>query len=282
MLHGLCRLIRFLSRGGIGLDVSQMAALVKTEVSKGVAWVKMCRTEALNAIDVETARQLYEALRACAKDSGVRVVVLIGEGRIFCPGGDVKAMHAAADKGLFLRDLTKSIHLAVLEIRRMKKPVIAAIHGAAAGAGLGIALSCDLIVAEERTKLNTAFINLGAAPGCGTFFLVNAVGEKRAKELLMFNKTLTAEEARDLGMVVAITKIGELRKEAERLALELAAGPGLALASAKELVNRAMATTLETQLELESLALSHSGESADFKEGVQAFVEKRKPTFQGK
>jgi len=258
-----------------------MEERVKFRMEKGVAWVTLNRPESLNAIDIESARQLYETLRRCARDTGVRVVVLHGEGRAFCAGGDVKAMHMAADKSLFLRDLTKGIHRAVMEIRGMDKPVIAAVHGAAAGAGLAIALGCDLILAEERTRFNTAFLNIGAAPGCGVYFLTNMVGEKKAKELLLLNKTLSAKEAADWGIVNRVVPIGEIQAEAGKMALDLACGPALALGRAKQLVNRSIENSLEAQLEMESQALASSGDTLDFEEGVKAFAEKRKPQFQG-
>lgn len=258
-----------------------MPELVDVNVENGVAWVAINRPERLNAIDLETARELYEALRDCARDANVRVVVLHGEGRAFCAGGDVKAMIEAGDRSLFLRDLTKGIHRGVMEIRTMKKPVIGAVHGAATGAGLSIALACDLVYAEEGARFNTAFLNIGAAPGCGVYFLSRVVGEKRAKELILLNRTIDAKEAAELDLINRVVASGQLEKEVSKVALELACGPTKALAKAKELVNRSLESSLESQLEMESLALASSGETEDFKEGIRAFAEKRKPTFHG-
>jgi 2-(1,2-epoxy-1,2-dihydrophenyl)acetyl-CoA isomerase len=144
-----------------------------------IAYITLSRPERLNSFDIKLGSELYDALKKITKDDSIRAVVIKGTGKGFCGGGDVKEMYNAENKTEFLRKLTKVIHKCVIEMRTMEKPVIAEVNGAAFGAGLSIALACDIIIASKEAKFGTAFIGIGLAPGCGTQFFTKLVGYQR-------------------------------------------------------------------------------------------------------
>ena len=246
-----------------------------------IAYITLNRPDRLNSFDVKLGEELYTVLRHVAGDPEVRVVVLQGTGKGFCGGGDVKEMHAAKDKSRFLRDLTRAIHRCVIEIRAMEKPVIAAVNGAAFGAGLSLALACDMIVAVKDAKMGTAFIGIGLAPGCGTQFFTGIVGYQRACEYILTAKAFSAEEGHRLGIVNTVVEPGHLAEAVETLAASFRTLPPIAVGKAKMLINKSMENDMITHLELESKTAAWSAGTKDFQEGVAAFVEKRKPVFTG-
>jgi 2-(1,2-epoxy-1,2-dihydrophenyl)acetyl-CoA isomerase len=227
---------------------------------------------------MKLGHELYEALQDVAKNNAVRAVVIKGTGKGFCGGGDVKEMHAAADKSRFLRDLTRAIHRCVIEMRTMEKPVIAAVNGAAFGAGLSLALACDIIIAVKDAKMSTAFIGIGLAPGCGTQFVTKLIGYQRACEYILTSKTFIAEEAYQLGMINKVVDADKLDAVVEDVVSAFRMLPPIAVGKAKMLINK----SLDNDLELESKTAAWSASTEDFTEGVTAFVEKRKPAFKGK
>jgi 2-(1,2-epoxy-1,2-dihydrophenyl)acetyl-CoA isomerase len=251
-------------------------------VGDAVATITLNRPDRLNSFDMKLGHELYEVLQEAAKNQDVRVVVIKGTGKGFCGGGDVKEMHAAADKTRFLRDLTRAIHRCVIEIRAMEKPVIAAVNGAAFGAGLSLALACDIIIAVKDAKLSTAFIGIGLAPGCGTQFFTQVVGYQRACEYILTSKTFTAEEAAQLGLINKVVEPGDLDSTVEELTSLFQTLPPLAVGKAKMLINKSMENDMISHLELESKTAAWSAGTQDFNEGVTAFVEKRRPLFKGK
>jgi 2-(1,2-epoxy-1,2-dihydrophenyl)acetyl-CoA isomerase len=251
-------------------------------VKDAVATITLNRPDRLNSFDIKLGHELYEVLQEAAKNQDVRVVVIKGTGKGFCSGGDVKEMHAAADKSRFLRDLTRAIHRCVIEIRTMEKPVIAEVNGAAFGAGLSLALACDIIIAVKEAKLNTAFISIGLAPGCGTQFFTQVVGYQRACEYILSSKTFTAEEAHQLGLINKVVEPEHLDSTVEELVSLFRTLPPLAVGKAKMLINKSMENDMISHLELESKTAAWSAGTQDFNEGVNAFVEKRKPLFKGK
>ena len=247
-----------------------------------IAYITLNRPERLNSFDMKLGEELYQVLQDISKDKDVRAVVIKGTGMGFCGGGDVKEMHVAEDKSKFLRELTKAIHRCVIEMRTMEKPVIAAVNGYAFGAGLSLALACDIIIAVKDAKLGTAFISIGLAPGCGTQFFTKLVGYQKACEYILTSKTFTAEKAKELGLVNKVVSSKELDDVVEGYASKFRKLPPIAVGKAKMLINKSMENDMITHLELESKTAALSAGTEDFKEGVTAFVEKRKPVFNGK
>ena len=247
-----------------------------------VAYITLNRPERLNSFDMRLGQELYDVLHKISNKKEIRAVVIKGSGKGFCGGGDVKEMYDSKNKSKFLRDLTKAIHKCVIEIRSMEKPVIAAVNGYAFGAGLSLALACDIIISVKDTKLSTAFIGIGLAPGCGTQLITRLIGYQRACEYILTSKTFTPEKAEELGIVNKVVDSKELDDAVEEFADKFRKLAPIAVGKAKMLINESMENDMITHLELESKTASESASSDDFKEGVAAFVEKRKANFKGK
>ena len=253
-----------------------------SSVKDNIAYIKLNRPERLNSFDLKLGEELYNELRNISEKKEIRAVIIKGSGKGFCGGGDVKEMHQANNKSQFLRDLTRAIHKCVIEIRTMEKPVIAAINGSAFGAGLSLALACDILIAVKGVKMGTAFIGIGLAPGCGTQFFTQIVGYQKACEYILTSKTFTVEEAEKLGLVNITVEKDELDKTIEEFASKFRKLPPIAVGKAKMLINKSLTNDMITHLELESVTAAYSAGTDDFKEGVTAFTEKRKPLFKGK
>jgi len=252
-------------------------------VKNSVAYITLNRPERLNSFDMQLGRELYIILKKISKDNSIIAVVIKGTGKGFCGGGDVKEMHIAKDKSKFLRELTKdSIHKCVIQIREMEKPVIAAVNGAAFGAGLSLALACDIIISIKEAKFGTAFIGIGLAPGCGTQFFTKITGYQKACEYILTSKVFSAKKAEELGIVNKIVDHKDLDKTVEEFADRFRQLPPIAVGKAKMLINKSFENNMIEHLELESKTAAFSAGTLDFKEGVSAFVEKRKPIFKGK
>jgi 2-(1,2-epoxy-1,2-dihydrophenyl)acetyl-CoA isomerase len=254
---------------------------VLLSIEDGTAFIRLNREERRNALDLETARVLYEHMKSVASDKSVRVVVLEAAGHVFCSGGDVREMCDAEDRSIYLRDLSREIHLSIIEMRSMRKPVLVVVNGYAGGAGLGLVMAADLAVAASSAKFNTAFMNIGAPPGCGTYFLPRIVEYKRACELVFTSETFTAEEAQKMGFVNRVVKTEELVAARDEYLGKLKKAPTVAIGLAKELLHNSSQNQFQTQLDLESKAISIAAKTEDFEEGVKAFLEKRKPDFKG-
>jgi enoyl-CoA hydratase/carnithine racemase len=251
-------------------------------IKDDVATILLNRPERLNSFDMKLGCELYEVLADVGKNPDVHVVVLKGTGKGFCGGGDVKEMHTAADKSQFLRELTRAIHRCVIEIRSMEKPVIAAVNGAAFGAGLSLALACDMIIAIKEAKLCTAFIGIGLAPGCGTQFVTRTLGYQRACEYIFTSKTFTADEGYQLGFINKVVDRDIFEDTISDMVSQLQKLSPIAIGKAKMLINKSLDNEMISHLELESATAAWSAGTWDFTEGVTAFVEKRKPVFKGK
>jgi 2-(1,2-epoxy-1,2-dihydrophenyl)acetyl-CoA isomerase len=254
---------------------------LQISIKNNVASITLNRPERLNSFDMQLGHELYDALQNVAQDRDIRVVVLRGTGKGFCGGGDVKEMHAATNKSRFLRDLTRAIHRCVIEMRTMEKPVIAAVNGAAFGAGLSLALACDMIIAVKDAKLCTAFIGIGLAPGCGTQFVTKLIGYQRACEYILTSKTFSAEEGYRLGLINKVVEENALDAAVEEIVSVFKTLPPIAVGKAKMLINKSLDNDMISHLELESKTAAWSAGTQDFSEGVTAFVEKRKPLYQG-
>ena len=251
----------------------------------GVATVQMNRPEALNALSLQLSIDLKAAFEKAIED-GARAVVLTGSGRAFCSGGDLREMRSMWEREgrieAFLEDPLKALHEVILLIRETPIPFIAAVNGACAGAGTNFALACDLVVAAEDASFNEAFVRIGLSPDCGgTFFLPRAVGEKAAAELFMTGGTVDANRALQIGMINRVVPANELMDEAANLAAKLAGGPTGSIGRIKRMLNASYSNDIRGQLDLEHQCQIESGRSADFKEGVAAFFEKRPAKFTG-
>ena len=258
---------------------------LQLEIRSGLAILTLNRPEALNALNFEMGRELLTALRHLRESEAVRAILLTGAGRAFCAGGDIKEMVPAEGRkpGSFFEEPLKAFHDAILAIREIPKPVVAAVNGHASGAGGNLALACDYRVAGEGARFNQAFVRLGLVPDCGgTFILPRLVGWGRASELILTGRVVQAREALQWGMVNEVVPDDQLMATAVAFAEKLASGPTAAYGRAKALLNRSLDATLESQVEAERRAQLELGGTSDFLEGLRAFVDKRPPKFEGK
>jgi 2-(1,2-epoxy-1,2-dihydrophenyl)acetyl-CoA isomerase len=254
---------------------------VLLEVRDGIAHLTLNRPDAANGINQAMARDLMEATVAIGLDPSVRSVLLSGNGPRFCGGGDVKAFAALGD-GLAtdMRATLPALHTAITALVRGDAPVVAAVHGSAAGAGLGFVGASDLVVAGESTKFVMAYTGVGLTPdGSSSWFVPRLVGLRRALELTLTNRVLSAEEALDWGLITRVVPDDDVKDEALALAQRIASGPRAAQAAAKRLVHTSLEETLETHLAREADAIVAAAAHDESTEGLAAFVDKRAPTF---
>lgn len=258
------------------------ATTVEVESRGAVAIVTINRPESGNALSLEVGMDLMAAALTCARNPAVRAVVLTGAGKNFCFGGDLRA---AAGKGpaidAYLRELTTYLHSAQSSFVRMDAPVIAAVNGTAAGAGLGLLLTCDLAVCGKASKFVSAYTAAGLTPDAGvSFMLPRVIGARRAMEMMLLNRAVPADEALSWGLVNEVVADGEVVNRAIAIADQLTAGATQAFGSTKRLTAASLGP-LERQMTLESETIVGRSSGAEGREGVAAFLEKRKPNFRG-
>ena len=253
------------------------------DVRDHVATITLNRPDAANAIDIGLAKDLMHAAIRCDEDRGIRAAVLTGAGDFFCAGGDLKFFAAQGD-GLAatLKEITTYLHAASSRLARMDAPFIAAVNGAAAGAGMSLAVSADLVIAAESAKFTMAYTAAGLSPdGSSTYFVPRLIGLRRTQELILTNRRLNAQEALEWGLANRVVADAALMEEAAELATSLAAGPTRAYGSVKKLLNTSFTESLETQMELEARAIADLSKTGDGREGIAAFGAKRQPKFTG-
>jgi 2-(1,2-epoxy-1,2-dihydrophenyl)acetyl-CoA isomerase len=253
---------------------------VETRRDESVLTITLNRPDRLNALDTATHRAFGAALKEARADD-VRAVVVTGAGRGFCVGQDLNEFRDAAHD--IAEHLRQNYHPNVLAIRRLEKPVIAAVNGPAAGAGMSLACACDIRIASDRASFVPAFVSIGLVPDSGgTFFVTRLLGYARAFEWLCSGRSLSAAEAQAWGLVSEVVPGDTLLTRASELARELATLPTRAIGMTKRLLDRAGSATLDEQLEWEAQLQAAATKSDDFREGVAAFLEKRKPSFTGR
>lgn len=251
------------------------------EVADKIATITMNRPDALNAFNNELTYELQDVFKEVGKDKNVRAVILTGAGKGFCSGQDLKAARGEDFKG-FSDSIHKRYNPLIKAIRNLPKPVVCKLNGVAAGAGASLALACDFIVASEKASLIEVFINIGLVMDCGSsFFLPKLVGPQRAFEYATMATKISAEEAHRIGMVNRVVTADELDKATLDVALYYANAPTKSIALMKKMINKSHTASLDEMLEYEAYCQDIAGASHDYKEGVTAFLEKRKPEFKG-
>jgi len=257
---------------------------ILTETSAGVLSITLNRPEVLNSVTALMSGELLATLNAASDDDGVRAVLITGAGRGFCAGQDLA--EATPDPGQPMQDFAahvrKVYNPVVRALRRMPKPVVAAVNGVAAGAGASLALACDFIIASRQASFIQAFARIGLVPDTGaTFFLPRLVGTARATAMMMLGEKVTAEQALGYGMIYRLVEPDQLMPESRAFAAHLATQATFALGLTKRLINASAANNLDAQLEAEADLQGTAGRSDDFQEGVSAFLGKRAPSFRG-
>jgi len=259
-----------------------MSKSIELKIENKIAYITLNRPEVFNSFNREMAFLLHDTLDACETNKEVRAIVLTGNGKAFCAGQDLKEVTDPDLNPGFKKILEEHYNPIITRIRSIKKPIIGAINGVAAGAGANIALACDIVVAHEKVSFIQAFSLIGLVPdSAGTYFLPRLIGFQKALALAMLGDKIGAEEAEKMGMIYKCVPTEEFGETINKLALKLANMPTKALGMIKELFNKSMTNDLESQLALESKLQIEAAQSDDYKEGVAAFIEKRKPNFKG-
>lgn len=262
-----------------------MPQYLRTETDDGILTITLDRPEKLNALIEPMSAELQEALDRAGSDDEIRCVLLTGGGRAFCAGQDLPEVveREKEEEGYELSDTVRESYNPVIRgIRHLEKPVVCAVNGTAAGAGANIAFSCDIVFASAEASFVQSFSKIGLIPDSGgTFLLPRLVGLQRANMLYMLDEKISAERAAEMGLVYKAVEPDELMEQARATAARLATMPTRGFGLYKRAVNRSFGQTLDEHLELEAELQGEAGRTHDYKEGVQAFLEKRKPEYRG-
>jgi 2-(1,2-epoxy-1,2-dihydrophenyl)acetyl-CoA isomerase len=245
-----------------------------------VAHLTLNRPEAANSLNATLSSEMMDAVVRCEDDPDIRSLVVTGTGRFFCAGADLKGFYSAGSE---LKSRVSIFHAVISRLVRADFPVIAAVNGAAAGAGMGLACACDLLIAAESARFTMAYTKIGLSPdGTTTYFLPRRIGIGRALELVLLNRTLSAKEALDWGIANRVVDDTNLAEEAHSIAVQLAAGPTRAYGAAKRLMHSGFTESLETQIEMELRTIGALARTQDAREAIAAFTAKRPPVFTGR
>lgn len=253
-------------------------------VADGVATITLNRPDNANSLNKQMAEELFDVAVKCEWEADIRAAVLTATGKMFCAGGDLKTFNAQGhDIAAHLTETATPLHNAITRFQRMDPPLVMAVNGTAAGAGFSLALAGDYVLACPEAKFISAYTASGLTPdGSSTYFIAKHVGLLRAKELVLTNRLLSAEEAQQWGIVSRVVPAADLVGEAQKMAQAFAAGPTRAFGGSKRLLLSAFNASLETQLEDETVSIATMSRSEDGRHGIDAFANKRKPTFKGR
>ncbi len=251
-----------------------------------IATIKLNRPQYFNALDFRLGEEMVKALEICQDDEQIRVVVITGEGKAFCSGGDLRLFREQVDSSNpseVVRQLVRAFNAIIHAIRMTPKPVIASINGALGGGGFSLAAACDMRIAASSAIFRQAYTTVSLVPdGAWTLMVPMLIGLGKATELVLMDPILTAKQAMEIGLVNKVVEDAELERVTHEIAEKLAKGPTRSFAIAKENLNNAVLSLLERQLELERSGMVKAAKTADYKEGLKAFFEKREPYFTGK
>lgn len=258
-----------------------MTTPILFERDGAIARVTLNSPETGNGMDQPFCDRLLEIVHECEDDDRIRVVLLTANGRFFCVGGNVNAFAAASDEiGKFVRNLTASLHMAIARLAALSKPVVTAVNGSAAGAGLGLAVIGDVVLAADSAKFTLAYPGIGLSPDAGaTFILPRLIGLRRTQEMLYLGESIAADEAARIGLISRSAPAANLLEDAEKVVQRLAKMPTRTLARSKKLLLLQGARSLEQQLEHEAVEIVKCATEPNAKEGIAAFLENREAAF---
>jgi 2-(1,2-epoxy-1,2-dihydrophenyl)acetyl-CoA isomerase len=252
------------------------------ETADGLARITLNRPEVYNALNDGITFEIQDALKLAAKDAAIRVIEITGAGKAFCSGQDLKAA-STEEKRSFYESLHKRYNPIIRAMRALPKPIVCKLNGVAAGAGCSLALACDIIVASEDALMIEVFINIGLVPDSGSsFFLPRLTGMAKAFELCSMGSRIKANEALAMGLINKVVPVDQLDEAAKAYTDYFANAPTKSIGLIKKMLQKSASSTLDEMLEYEAYCQQIAGTSDDYKEGVQAFLEKRKPDFKGK
>lgn len=256
-----------------------MFETIKYEIKNNVGWLTLNRPDKLNAFTEQMNKEIQLAVKDAAKDEGVRCLVITGEGRAFCSGQDLDGVGEDLDHGEVLR---KRYNPMMKQLAALEKPVVAAVNGVAAGAGMSLALACDFRLASEKASFVEAFIHVGLIPDSGNlYYLPRLIGQAKAMELAVLGEKVSADKAKELGLVTEVIPLDNWNEQVTVFAERLANMPTKAIGLIKRYMHASWHTSFDDFLEKEAYGQRIAGQTEDHREGVQSFIEKRKPNFKG-